>query len=118
MSYFRDAEFACKCGNCAADGSGLHVTLRGALETIRGRLGAPMVVTSGCRCYEWNKAVGGSVRSFHLPMHGFRAADIACTNPYDRRIIVKEALNLGLTVGVSKDFLHIDCRMAQIVFAY
>jgi uncharacterized protein YcbK (DUF882 family) len=70
--YFKDPEFACKCGCgfCKPDGKLLET-----LDLIREALGRPVTVTSGCRCPAHNKKVGGVPDSNHT--HG-DAADIQC----------------------------------------
>ena len=35
------------------------------LQPIRDKLGKPMIITSGFRCYQLNKAIGGAVNSQH-----------------------------------------------------
>jgi hypothetical protein len=44
------------------------------------------------------------------------AADIQCVGSIPRAKLVKHALNLGLTVGVYKNFVHVDDREHQIMF--
>ena len=50
------------------------------LQPIREALGQPIVISSGYRCPELNKAVGGVKNSQHLLG---QAADIKATNPAD-----------------------------------
>jgi uncharacterized protein YcbK (DUF882 family) len=121
MKYFNYYEFRCKCLKCKADGTGTHKTLIAKLDTIREKLGKPMIVTSGNRCYEWNKAVGGSVNSLHLPQNGFRAADISCSDSQDRYLLIKYAIEVGgLSVGINPKFIHFDTRptLSPIIFTY
>lgn len=68
--HFRRAEFRCKCGRCGFDT--VDAQLLKVLDQVRLRFGAPVVITSGCRCPEHNARVGGSKGSQHL--YG-RAAD-------------------------------------------
>lgn len=60
--------------------------LAGCLELIRTTIGRPIVVTSGYRCKELNRAVGGVPNSHHT--QGL-AADIVCPGitPYDLAVI-------------------------------
>jgi zinc D-Ala-D-Ala carboxypeptidase len=51
------------------------LTLATALETIRARLGSPIVISSGYHSPKLNRAVGGSPNSAH--QSGF-AADLTC----------------------------------------
>jgi len=85
------------------------------LDELRHMVGEPLRITSSYRSPAYNKGIGGAPKSMHLQG---RAVDISCTNSHSRMIILKEALNLGLTVGVAGTFLHIDDRDYQIVFTY
>lgn len=51
---------------------------RDVLEPARVEYGKAMIISSGYRCEELNKAVGGAKTSLH--MQGL-AADIVCSNP-------------------------------------
>jgi len=50
-------------------------TLVNGLETIRALLGYPIFISSGYRCIQLNKAIGGSLTSDHV--YGY-AADFTC----------------------------------------
>ena len=77
------------------------------LVQLRKNTGLPMVLTSTYRSPAKNAAVGGSKFSRHLKG---QAIDFICDNSSDRAIFIREALLLGLTVGVMKNALHIDMR--------
>lgn len=51
----------CGCGFAAAD-----VELLEVLEVVRSYFDAPVIVTSGCRCENYNAEVGGAVNSMHV----------------------------------------------------
>lgn len=51
------------------------------LQPVRDRLGKPIIVTSGYRCRELNKKVGGSKTSQHMKGE---AADLKC---FDNKIL-------------------------------
>lgn len=85
------------------------------LDTCRELSGIPFRITSSFRTPEKNRRVGGSPGSMHLKG---RAVDIECESGEDRAIIIKTALNLGLSVGVMRAGLHLDDRDVQIVFDY
>jgi len=85
------------------------------LDALREAVNEPLYITSSYRDEDYNNAVGGSSTSMHLKG---RAVDLACNNGTLRGKIVKNALNLGLTVGVAKTFVHVDNRDNQIVFTY
>lgn len=85
------------------------------LDTCRELSGVPFRITSSFRTPEKNRRVGGSPGSMHLKG---RAVDIECESGEDRAVIIKTALNLGLSVGVMRTGLHLDDREGQIVFDY
>ena len=108
-NYFKLSEFACKCGCgfCEPD-----IRLIDALNVIRGKLGAPIAVTSGCRCKEHNKSVGGSADSAHL--RG-TAADIISKGILPVRIwdLTRSLYHAGRLpelsgLGRYKTFIHVD----------
>jgi Uncharacterized protein conserved in bacteria len=68
---FNLREFQCPC--CGAVKIDPELVRR--LQVARDRIGKPIIVTSGYRCPDHNRRVGGASNSQHL--HG-RAADIYC----------------------------------------
>ena len=62
--YFKQAEFACKCG-CGAQL--VHLGLVDILDSVRQAVGVPIEITSGVRCYRHNQDVGGKPSSYHIP---------------------------------------------------
>jgi hypothetical protein len=85
------------------------------LDTCRDLSGVPFLVTSSYRDPEHNRKVGGAPGSMHLKG---RAVDIVCSDGATRATIIKHALNLGLSVGIMREGLHLDNRGEQIVFHY
>lgn len=85
------------------------------LDALRELVNEPLHITSSYRTENKNKLVGGSKKSYHLKG---RAVDLMCNNGLLRYKIVSNALDLGLSVGVAKLFIHIDNRDNQIVFTY
>lgn len=85
------------------------------LDELRELAGIPMFITSSYRSPEYNAKVGGAKRSMHLKG---RAVDISCRNSTDRAIIVFYALQLGMTCGINKSFVHIDNREGSRIFLY
>ena len=77
-----------------------------ALDIARDIYGFPMIISSGFRSVEHNRAVGGSPKSSHLL--GW-AADIAITNSRKRFLLLEALLDAGFNrIGVSEDFIHVD----------
>lgn len=111
---FRADEFQCRC-YCGFDSISLDLVRK--LQIIRDIYREPMPINSGCRCHDHNKYVKGFKDSYH--MKGL-AADIkiGIANREGRVLIVREALRLGLTVGLSNFFIHLDNRNAQRIFTY
>lgn len=68
VKHFNKAEFACKCGGKYCDGFPAEISRRvvEVLDTIREYTGKPVVVSSGVRCKNHNKSVGGVGNSYHL----------------------------------------------------
>lgn len=110
IKHFTKDEFTCKCG-CGEVPMNYDFVF--TLERLRKRLDAPMVVTSGYRCLQYNKKIGGSPNSQHTKG---RAADIAVDNGLMRyRVVNLATLLLFPGIGVAKDFIHIDNREAKAV---
>jgi uncharacterized protein YcbK (DUF882 family) len=112
MRYFNKKEFVMGDENVfhKMDADLLH-----RLDLLRGLVNEPLSVTSSFRSKDYNESVGGSTRSQHLTGN---AVDLQCNNSTLRAKIVKYALELDLTCGVAKTFVHIDNRDNQIVFTY
>ena len=110
---FSSDEFECHCG-CKGPVK-IDTEFVDKLQAIRTHIGKPMYVSSGVRCPDFNKMVGGVDASYHL--QGL-AADILCSNGALRAKIIKKALSIGLSVGVNKFFIHLDNRYGQVVFGY
>lgn len=111
--HFTTDEMACRCGKCSYstdDGIIAHVSPRLILllEDIRDAVGRPIVISSGLRCPEHNKAVGGEDNSTHLRGE---AADIKVSSSFERYEIVMAAMTKGcLRIGVYNDQMcvHVD----------
>lgn len=105
INHFTKDEFTCKCG-CGEAPMNKDFVFR--LDNLRERLGSSVVINSGYRCLEHNKAIGGSPRSQHLKG---RAADIRIDNSLMRyRVVNLATLMLFSGIGVAKGFVHIDNR--------
>lgn len=103
--YFDRSEFACKCG-CGFDT--VDVELLRVLEKVRHHFGQPITITSGCRCSDHNKKVGGTPTSQHLLG---RAADISVKNVLPPVVQAHlEGRYKGYGIGKYNDFTHIDTR--------
>ena len=70
------------------------------LDPLREKFGKPIIVTSGYRCKELNKTVGGAAKSQHM---SGEAADIRTVE--DSKSANKELFNLIIELGLPFDQL-------------
>lgn len=63
--YFNKSEFKCKCGKCDGYGKGIAKSLILTLNFIRAYYGKAITITSGYRCPEHDKRVGGTGSGNH-----------------------------------------------------
>jgi uncharacterized protein YcbK (DUF882 family) len=77
-------------------------------ESLRDRLGRPILVTSGYRCQRHNREVGGSPTSRHM---AGRALDMAAAES-EQGEIAAHAKAVGFTEIISgggKGYAHLGC---------
>lgn len=111
--HFSCKEMACRCGKCnystdEAVEKFLNRNLILLLEAMRSFINRPIKITSGIRCPEHNKAVGGEDNSTHLRGE---AADIHIEGSFDRYELVMVAMTKGCRrIGVYKtqSIIHVD----------
>ena len=87
----------------------MHPELVRKLEGLRSAAGAPVNVTSGDRCHDYNKAVGGVENSYHT--FGM-AADI-WVDGVSLQQLAEMANSVGFDgIGIypEQDFIHVDVR--------
>jgi uncharacterized protein YcbK (DUF882 family) len=112
-SYFTTHEFKCPC-DCGFGSEEKHIDpdLIEKLNMVRMIYGKPMVVTSGARCEDYNRQVGGVEDSAHLPhpaTRQCRAVDILVEDSMDRHDLIDLALKIGFVrMGLASNFLHFD----------
>ena len=58
-------EFHCQCRERGCHYSLVHPKLVDALQMLREMVATPLVITSGFRCRNYNRVVGGAARSYH-----------------------------------------------------
>jgi uncharacterized protein YcbK (DUF882 family) len=109
--HFTVAEFRCPCTSC--DDNFIDDELVNKLEAIRVSLG-PLKITSGYRCPEHNKAVGGEPNSAH---QSGLAADV---QPIPLNVDDLDKLYTSLFMdfnnvgdGRRLNFVHVDVRPAK-----
>lgn len=108
-AHFDREEFACNCGcgQDTVDWKLLHI-----LERLRVWAEAPITVTSGNRCVEYNKEIGGSPNSQHVLS---RAADIVVEgkSPFQVYRQLEEWYPYEYGFGHYDDFVHVDSRQSR-----
>lgn len=113
--HFSITELACRCGGRFCDASYWHDphTLTG-LESMRFKIGKPLIVNSAHRCALWNASVGGAPLSQHKRM----AVDLSLRG-HDRFTVLSAAKDAGFTgLGLARTFLHVDRRKAPAQWYY
>jgi len=110
----RTNRFACSC--CGENL--IDPRIVGLVEQIEATAGK-LKVTSGYRCENQNRKVGGAKRSAHTL--GL-AVDVLCRHSRPRFHIVKTALNLGIhRIGIGNTFVHLDIDRSkdpEVVWMY
>lgn len=108
-NHFTISEFACPC--CGADQ--IEHLLIELLDKARSRTQIPFIITSGFRCPDHNRFVGGSPTSSHLL--GL-AADIQCHSPSDRFEIIRALISVGfrrIIVYSDRPSIHVDIDLRK-----
>lgn len=104
-SNFYLQEFECKCGKCKK--TILDYKLVYSLQLIRDHYKKEIIINSGYRCANHNKAVGGAPSSQHLKG---KAADIVVKGVAPN-VIAAYAEYIGIKgIGLYDGFVHIDTR--------
>jgi uncharacterized protein YcbK (DUF882 family) len=103
-TYFRPSELACKC--CGK----VHIDdkLIDLLDAIREKVGEPVYITSGYRCENRNKKVGGAKHSQHVLG---KAADIRVKSMSTKQLakFLEKNFKIG-GMGIYPTFVHVDVR--------
>ena len=90
------------------------------LQNLRDDFDYPMTITSGIRSPDHNKAVGGAALSMHLT-RPCEACDVAIIDwsPSARHRFLKLAFANGFKgIGISRNFIHLDMRVAVSLWTY
>ena len=106
--HFSRAEFACRGKDCCGGSAPINLNLVAALQELRSKLNAKLVVTSGFRCRTHNSTIPNAAStSRHL--FGL-AADIACPEGMTMDDFLAAARQMPEFKGIGKGngFLHLD----------
>lgn len=78
------------------------------LNRVRRLYGAPLMVNSGPRCPEHNRAEGGAEDSEHVSTPGCEGADVSCMGSRMRYLLTAAAFAAGVErIGVGASFVHL-----------
>ncbi len=114
--YFDETEYACK---CPCNVAYVEPRLLDVMDRARRIVGRPIIITSGFRCPEHNKAVGGKPESAHLTGEAW---DILAETSRDRFRLLQAFFSLGVQrIGIGQAFLHIDVSLKlpqQVIWLY
>lgn len=107
--YFKVKEFACKDGSQVVFIDEYLCTI---LDTLRNKLGKPVIISSGYRTPEWNKKCNGAKYSYH--MRGM-AADIRVDGMSAKEIANKlnEIVPEECGIIVYNGWVHFDVRTGK-----
>jgi len=105
MKYFSRSEFDCQ----ETGENEMSEEFLAILDELRDRCGFGFTVTSGYRSATHSAEINKEKPGTGTHCQGL-AADIKVQNGVERRTIVKQALSMGMSVGVAKTFVHVDSR--------
>lgn len=113
--YFKEDEMKCKCG-CGMD---VEPHFKDLILKARVIANVPFIITSGARCKEHNRTIGGKDTSSHTK--GL-ALDIKASGSRERYLICKAFNQIGATrFGIDKSFVHVDIdqeKAQQVTWLY
>jgi len=110
--HFKLSEFECKCLKC--EEQMIDTDLLDRLDALRELVGAAILIHSGYRCAEHNKAVGGEKKSKHLLGLAADISSDACTMEELAKLCEVEFSR----IGVAKTFCHVDVYPGNTKWVY
>lgn len=114
--YFKEDEFYCHCGEC--EFPGMDQVLLDKLNLAREVAHIAFHITSGYRCPNFNKEIGGKKNSAHTKG---MAADIYCVDSSRRWRIIEACLPYFNRIGIDKEFIHVDVdhtKPGEVIWVY
>jgi zinc D-Ala-D-Ala carboxypeptidase len=109
--YFSPAEVACKGTGMVLLTDASRAALR-RLDDLRRAMGHPLILNSGHRTPEHNKAVGGAKNSYHMRGMAFDVR-MDNTDPHEFEEQAVEAGFNGIGIYARSGFIHIDARPVE-----
>ena len=104
FNHFDIKDFYCKCGREHEQIVDERLVL--LLDIARGYAEIPFIVSSGYRCEEHNRDIGGVSDSAHLKG---KAADIKVEGSRSRFLILRSLIRVGFKrIGVYDTYIHVD----------
>lgn len=110
-THFWRHEFKCPCLKCRRIKVLVDDMLLFKLEMVRVACGnRPMIITSGNRCEEENKRIGGYSGSVHVPKPKGKGADVKIkgVKPVDIGLAAEKIG--GMRIGIAKTYCHLDVK--------
>lgn len=79
------------------------------LELVRNHFNQPVIITSGYRCVNYNRSIGGRLQSQHVKG---KAVDIVVKNTSSRAVydFLDDLFPDSLGLGYYPNFTHVDIR--------
>jgi len=116
-THFSREEFACQCGCGRGFNDGdISPDLILHLESMRSKIGRPIIILSGCRCPPHNSNVGGVLGSVHT-MLPLEASDLRVYPGAHQHAMTKAAFSEGVMgYGVKfGSYIHVDWHNGSVL---
>ena len=108
LKNFNRNEFACHCGNPACELVPMDYGFMQKLQDMRTDLNAPLTITSGYRCQNYEAKIGGSGKNHPTG----KAVDLTATRSVMSKIVARaEAYGftgIGVCLHGDNMFIHLD----------
>lgn len=106
IRHFTRAEFRCPCGRCGGFPAEPDRKLAELADQVREHFGAPALPSSGVRCAEHNREVGGVWNSFHL---AGKALDFRIQGRGAAEVLsYVKTLPVHYAYAIDESFVHMD----------
>ena len=115
IEFFSKKEFKCKCGGKYCNGYPAEINMNTVkvADEIRRRIGKPIGVNSGLRCYQHNINSGGVDGSLHTTGDACDLGKPDGVTPKEMAAIAEELLPNTGGIGIYSWGIHIDTRKTK-----